>query len=193
MLEIASMQRGPFTRQHAPDPTIKGVTKTKLSSMKQWNFANTLVWYKFFGIYTHFLWNRSMAFFQKQGVLAREPTGQLTTQAEAFQRNFLNGYFTNCFQTGAERFLSGPRHHMGRVLADFPRSINDFWQEIREMGGWEGWQKAGGAELKTKNNIFSSPIWLQKAYETKITGGNLFKPKNAFNTPSFSSSPLKDL
>ena len=177
ILAIVSMQRGPFTRQHAPDPTIKAVTKARLTSMRQWTLQNRGTWNKFFGLYEHFLWNRAMAYFRKPGVLARDSQGQLTSDAQAFMTSFLNSYFTNVFKTGAERFLSGTRHHIGEVLADFPRSMNDFWSEVREMGGYEAWEKAGGANLRTKDNIFSCPTWLQRAFETKST--------NASTSPSF--------
>ena len=187
LLAIISMQRGPFTRQHAPDPTIKAVTRARLVSMKQWSGQNRGTWDKFFNLYEHFLWNRAMAYFRKPGVLARDDDGQLTPDARAFMTNFLNSYFTNVFKTGAERYLSGARHHIGEVRADFPRAMNDFWGEVREIGGYEEWERKGGAGLRTKNNLFNSPTWLQRAFETKSTGPNIpFKKRTRFGKAKFS-------
>ena len=191
LLAIASMQRGPFTRQHAPDPTIKSVTKSKLQSLKTWNDANHLVWHRFFAIYMHFLHNRALGFLSKKDVLAKDALGELTPEAKAFKRAYLNAYTTDAFKTGAERYLSSARHHMGQVLADFPRTMNDFWGEVESFGGWKQWERAGGPELKTKNNIFCTAIWLQKAFETKDTGlRRSFNKKSRgprkFSTPSLS-------
>ena len=171
------MQRGPFTRQHAPDPTIKSLTKVKLKNLGPWNLQNKMVWHDFFGIYMHFLMNRAMGFLSKAKVFAQDSLGELTPAAQEFRRAFLNCYITNAFKTGAERYLSGARHHMGDLLADFPRSINDFWGEVNNFGGWNAWIRAGGADLKTKNNLFSPSIWLQRAFETKGLTQNSNKNK----------------
>ena len=176
LVEIASMQRGPFTRQHAPDPTIKSVTKTKLQNLRSWSDQNRLVWHNFFAIYLHFLLNRAMGFLSETNVLARDALGQLLPAAKDFKKAFLCCYTTDTFKTGAERYMSGASHHMGNLLADFPRSMNDFWGEVNNFGGWDKWELAGGSELKTKNNIFCTPIWLQRAFETKQT--NLTRPFN---------------
>ena len=86
LVEIASMQRGPFTRQHAPDPTIKSVTKTKLQNLRSWSDQNRLVWHNFFAIYLHFLLNRAMGFLSETNVLARDALGQLLPAAKDLKK-----------------------------------------------------------------------------------------------------------